>query len=133
MLYFFVIALTRFFTYLLLKGTTYLPLDQRPNCPKIAMCRRYEICCCCGSLQTGSKIIIFLDLIGAILSFFAFCVIISTVPDVFSHFWVAGVVKLGWICIDSLGLYGLFSKKPNYLIGWLISHMIILVVSTYYA
>ena len=92
------------------------------------MCRRYEICCCCGSIQTGSKIIICLDLIGAILSFFA--LIAYAVPGHGHWYWVACVVNLVWIGIDSLGLYGLFSKKPKYLIVHLIFQMIILVVST---
>ena len=98
------------------------------------MCRRYEICCCCGSIQTGSKIIICLDLIGAILSFFA--LIAYAVPGhghwYWSLYWVACVVNLVWIGIDSLGLYGLFSKKPEYVLEWLIFEMIILVVSSNY-
>lgn len=111
-------------------------------------CRVYDKCCCgCFGIQTGAKIILILSLI------FEIVLLINDVSTDFNlsdrltiqffndpRRFVSGeinpvlvssvILSLIWIALDVFAIFGIFLKKPGFLVGWLIVHMIALVLFT---
>ena len=111
--------------------------------------RDYDKCCCgCFGIQMGAKIILILSLIFEIILLIND---VSTDVNITDRLtmqffsdprrFVSGreinpvlvasvIISLIWIALDVFAILGISLKKPGFMVGWLIVHMIALVLFT---